>query len=177
MKRTILFLLIFSSCLLSQVEYSIGSNFIGEGPLFYLDTANYKSKEPNKTRIDFFIQVPYSGIQFIKNNNIFFASYNITITFMDKDKSNILSDSTWKETVETKDFRQTSSRSNYNLSYQSFDLKPGDYFFKCSVEDLDSRKTSIREFPFTVRAINDTLGLSDIVLISEIVLPQNLYML
>lgn len=152
----------------AQVEYSSGVNTYSGGPLFYIDVADYKSNVQNKTRLDIFIQVPYSQIQFIKKDNTFNAGYNVTLTFYDNEKKNILTERIWREKVTSKDFAQTLSRSNYNLSYRSFDLNSGSYVVKCILEDADSKRTSSREFPVTIDMIPDTLGLSDPMLIAEI---------
>ena len=168
MKFVFVLLIIFSCASYAQVEYASGPGQSTNAPLFSLDLGNYKSNQPNKTRVDFFVKVPYNEIQFVKRGDNFFASYNVTLTFMDKDKENILSERTWKEQVLVKEFMQTISKTNFNLSYKSYDLKPGDYFFKCTVEDLDSRKNASREFPFTVRTFDDSVAISDPMLIAEI---------
>ena len=168
MKLVFILLVVFSFAAFAQVEYTAGVNQNANTPLFSLDLANYKSNTPNKTKVDFFIQVPYGGIQFVKRGSDFYAGYNVTLTFMDKDKENILSERTWKEQVIVNDFLQTVSKTSFNLSYKTYDLTPGDYFFRCIVEDLDSRKTASREFPFTVKSIPDSLAISDLILIAEI---------
>lgn len=164
---SLIILFVFAMQMPAQVEYlNKGNNNVT--PLFYVDVVNFKSNTPGKTKVDFFVEVPYSEIQFRKRNEAFYASYNVTLTFMDKSKENILSERTWREQVNEKDFDRTITRSNFNLSYRSYDFAPGEYFFKCTLEDLDSRRSSSREFPFKVIEINDTLGLSDPVLISDI---------
>lgn len=169
MKR---FYLIFFIALLSvnaQVEYSAESNLLINAPLFYVDFANYKSNVPDKTRMDVFIQVPYTSIQFIKKDNSFLAGYNVTLTFYDKDKKNILFERSWKEKITSNDFTQTISRSNHNFSYRTFDLNPGDYTIRCILEDTDSRRAATREFKLELKKFPETLSISDIILISEII--------
>lgn len=168
MKLLFILLIVFSCANFAQVEYTARANQNANTPLFSLDLANYKSNTPNKTKVDFFIQVPYGEIQFVKRGNDFFAGYNVTLTFMDKEKDNILSERTWKEQIVVNDFMQTVSQTSFNLSYRTYDLTPGDYYFKCIVEDLDSRRSSSREFPFTVKNIPDSLAVSDLILITEI---------
>jgi GWxTD domain-containing protein len=160
--------LFFGYSIRAQVEYSQTSKENIEAHMFSVDVANYQSAEEGKTEVSFFVKVPYAEIQFSKKKDQFCANYNITLTFYNKDKDNILSERTWKEQVFEKEFDRTISRSNYNLSFRSYDMTPGEYVFKCIVEDLDSRKTLFKEFPFTVKKILDLPGLSDIILISEI---------
>lgn len=168
MKRLILFMILFGCTIFAQVEYS-GSSAIANAPVFYIDAANYKSNIANKTRLDVFIEVPYSSVQFIKKDNTFHAGYSVTLTFYDKDKKVILFERIWKEKITVNDFPQTLSRSNFNLSYRNFDLNPGSYMIRCILEDSDSRRAATKEFPMALDQISDTLGTSNIMLISEIV--------
>ena len=168
MKKIFLLLLLLAGFVSAQVEYSTGLNPLGDAPLFYTDYAEYLGSVPNKSRLDLFIQVPYAGIQFVKKDNSFNAAYNVSLTFYDKDKNNVLFERIWKERVAVTDFTQTLSRNNFNLSHRSFDLAPGEYFVKCILEDTDSRRTAAKEFPVTLTGVSDTLGLSSAMFISEI---------
>ncbi len=172
MKHIFIILVFIYFPLNAQVEYSKGANKTTDVPLFSIDAANYRSNTPGKTKVDFFVQVPYSEIQFVKRSDGFFASYSVTITFMDKDKNNILSERIWKEQILENDFNRTIAKNNFNLSYKTYDLRPGDYHFKCTVEDLDSRRTATREFPFKVEELSDTLGLSNLILVSNVLVDS-----
>jgi len=168
-KKIILLSFLLASALLAQVEYSSGNNTIPNAGVFFLDYAGYKSTAPGKTRIDVFVQVPYSMISFVKKEDGFRGGFDVTLTFMDEKKSNIIFERNWKEKVSAEDFANTLSKTNFFYSYKSYDLSPGKYFLKCIVEDSDSRRVSSRELPLNVRQITDSLGLSDVILISEIV--------
>ncbi len=156
------------SIISAQVEYS--SNLGNAKSMnFSIDVGGFKSTVQNKTRMDFFVQVPYTSIQFVKKDNVFYANYNITLSFTDESKTNIIFERNWKEKVKTNDFDQTLSGENYNLSYKTYDLNPGKYFVKCIVEDSDSRAASSKEIPLVVKQITDSLGVSDLMLVSEFV--------
>ncbi|MBA4406382.1 hypothetical protein C0389_03820 [bacterium] len=169
MKKLLLLSFVFVSVLSAQVEYSSEKNAIVSSGNFFVDYAGYKSDIENKTRIDVFVQVPNSNISFIKKDDRFLGGFNVTLTFWDEAKSNIIFERNWKEKVSSDDFNQTLSTSNYFITYKSYDLAPGKYIVKCIVEDSDSRRISAREFPITVREISNSAGLSDLMLISEIV--------
>ena len=170
MKRLLILLFVYYCSVSAQVEYSENEERSNSsGSFFYVEAANFKSTDKTKTRVDFFVQVPYSSIQFVKRNDNFYANYNVTLTFLDKNKENIISEKLWKEQVNTKDFSQTTSEHNYNMSYKAIDLTAGDYVFKCTVEDADSKQSVTKQFPFTVKNFQDSLDVSDIVLISEYV--------
>jgi GWxTD domain-containing protein len=168
-KKIIFLSFLFGSVLFAQVETSSGANSYTGGSVFYVDYAGYKSTIPNKTRIDVFVQVPYSMISFIKKEEGFHGGFDITLTFMDESKNNIVFERNWKEKVGADDFQNTLSKSNFFLSYKSFDLTPGTYYLKCVVEDGESRRVSTKALPLNVRTIPDSLGLSDPMLIAHIV--------
>lgn len=156
------------SVISAQVEYSTNLRD-GKSINFSVDVGGFKSTVPNKTRMDFFVQVPYSSIQFVKKDDGFYANYNITLSFTDESKMNIIFERNWKERVKTTDFEQTLSRENFNLSYKTYDLNPGKYFVKCIVEDSDSKSASSKEIPLLVKQISDSLGVSDLMLVAEFV--------
>lgn len=169
MKKIIFLSFLYGAVLFAQVEYSSGKDTFVSSGNFLVDYAGYKSEIPNKTRVDVFVQVPYSNISFIKKDDGFYGGFSVTLTYMDEGKNNIIFERNWKEKVHADDFSKTLSKSNFFFAYKSYDLSPGKYFLKCIVEDTDSRRIASREFPLTVREISDTPGISDIMLISEIV--------
>ena len=130
----------------------------------YLD---FKSDQLNKTRVDVFIQVPYTEIQFVKSDNKFEANYTITVSIFNKDKDKLVTEKIWNEKVVTTDFNQTTSPQNFNLSLRSFDLSPGEYMFRSAYEDKDSRKTYAKEDVVNVRDISSNFALSDIMLVEK----------
>lgn len=169
MKRLILFLFLIASAIYAQVETSGNVGRAMSVVPFSIDYSEYKSGEAQKTRLDIFVQVPYTSIQFVKKNNTFSAGYSVTLTFYDKDKKNILLEKMWKESIQVALFDQTLSRNNSFISYRTFDFQPGSYTIRCTIEDTDSRKSSTQEFSVVLNTISDTLGISGIMLVSEII--------
>lgn len=169
MKKFLVSLLLLCSYVYGQVESSGNTSQYSTAKKFYVDFASYIDSTPNKTRLDVFIQVPYSSIQFIKQNDSFKASYNLSLIFYDKEKKNILFERIWKEKVSTDNFQHTLSKNNFNLSYKTFDFTPGEYLLTCILEDADSRNNISVDLPVKVNKISDTLGISDIILITDIV--------
>ena len=109
-------------------------------PKYYQDFLNFSSDKENNTRVDVYIQVPYTTIQFVKVPSGYEGAYSVTVSVFDQDKEKLLVEKTWREKISSKDFDQTISKSNYNLSLRSFYLNPGKYFIRTSVEDEDSKK-------------------------------------
>lgn len=134
---------------------------------FNYDLLNFSSNQPGKTRVDEFIQVPYDKVQFVRSGNSFVANYTVTASVFDKSKEKLITEKIWKEKISTKDFDETSSSKNFNLSLRSFDLEPGEYFFRTSIEDEDSRKTYTTGELFKVRYLSPNFSISDIMIVSK----------
>lgn len=134
---------------------------------FFEDYLIFASTEAGKTRLDVFIQVPYSEIQFVKIPAGFESKYNLTVSVFDEDKENLLLEKSWSEKITAKEFDQTISKSNYNLSLRSFNLDPGKYLIRTAFEDADSRKEYSVENVISVRRLDNEFAMSDIMLISK----------
>ncbi|MEE9431506.1 MAG: GWxTD domain-containing protein [Melioribacteraceae bacterium] len=169
MKKIILLLVIFTSSLFSQAEYSRKRNSGQLLPNFFIDLATYKGKDSTTSKLDFFIKTPYSNIQFLKKDDGYEAKYTVTVSLFDEEGETIKVEKLWNEKIFTKIFKQTSSASSYNISYKTINVLPGKYKLVCTVEDLESNKHSSYEQKITIKEFKDSLDLSDIVLVSQFV--------
>lgn len=162
-------LLIFCLSIFGQEKEDEKKNYFSTVPNFYLDVLNYKSNEQGKTKVEVFVQVPYSSIQFTKADDKFTANYSVNLTFYDKERDEIIQNNLFEEKVTAANFNQTTSPRNFNLSLRTFQLEPDDYVLKCIVEDSDSKRSVTSEHEIEVLAIDDDVELSDILLVSEII--------
>lgn len=149
-----------------QVENTGAKNENPAGSFFY-DYLNFKSDETGQTRVDVYIQVPYTEVQFVKSETGFSGGYRVTVSVFDEDKEKLIVEKMWNEKIETENFDQTNSSKNFNLSRRSFNLIPGDYVFRTAVEDRDSRKTNVSESSFKVRDLSDDVSVSDVMMIAS----------
>ncbi len=161
-------LLIFISLLLVQAEHLKAQNNNNFTPKFFIDLATYESADSGKTKLDVFIKVPYSNIQFLKTGTGYFAKYSITVSIYNDDDELQL-EKLWNEKIGTREFKQTISETSYNISYRSFNIIPDKYKFVCKLEDLESRKHAIFEQEIDVRKYEDSVEISDVVIVSEFV--------
>jgi len=173
MKKIILLLLIINTFLFSQIEYSRKKNNGQLLPNFSIDLATYKSKDSTKSKLDVFIKVPYSNIQFLKEGKSYRAKYTVTVTLFDEEGEDLKEEKLWNESIVTKNFKQTSSITSYNISYKTILVEPGKYKIVCTVEDLESKKTSSFDRIITIRNFQESLTVSDIVLVSQFVETNN----
>jgi GWxTD domain-containing protein len=157
----------------AQVENSVKPGPGQPRANFFLDALSFKSDTPGETRLDIFVQVPYTEIQFIKSGDKFTAGYTVSISVYDEEKEKIIVEKIWSEKIDSRDFDQTILKNNYNLSMRSFSLVPGKYFIRTSVEDKESRKTFAQENIYTIRDFSKKPALSDILLISKLTTPAD----
>ncbi len=158
---------LISSALYAQVEDATEQNSFGKGPKFYQDLLNFSSGKNKATRLDAFIMVPYTTIQFVKADKGFVGNYSVTVSIFDKSKEKLISEKTWSEKLEAKDFNQTTSKDNYSLNLKSFYLAPGVYYIRSAVNDKESNKEFTKEIMATVRDLSTNVAISDIMLLSK----------
>lgn len=134
---------------------------------YYQDFLCFSSGKKDITRVDIFIQVAYSEIQFVKSEQGFYAQYSLTVSVFDENHEKLITEKIWNEKIIAEDFNQTLSKDNFNLSLKSFELKPGNYVIRTAMEDKDSRKEFSVDNNFTVRDFSTGINLSDIMLIAK----------
>ena len=164
-----LIILLLGFCITSgfaQDENRKGSSFEKEEK-FFIDVLDYYSGNPDSTLVSTFIEVPYDRVQFFKTGNSFSSNFTITISIFDEDKEHLITESTWDEKVTAKNFDQTVSRSNYNVSLKSFKLTPDKYSVRASIDDNNSKNTFVQNKDIEVRKFSDNLDISDIMLVAK----------
>ena len=169
MKKILLVLIILSNFLYAQTGNPAEDSKSFTLSNFYFEVLSNKSLQPDKSRLDIFIQVPFSSVQFVRNDNSFTAFYTVTVTIYDEGKENILYDQNWIERLKTENFEDANSPYSSNYSQKSVDLKPGKYVLFCSIEDGDSKRLSFSESLIQVRAFTDPLEISDALIVDQII--------
>ncbi|MCC6637781.1 MAG: GWxTD domain-containing protein [Ignavibacteriaceae bacterium] len=166
MKRLfVFFIILFTAGINAQPDQGKPQDYSRE-PVFYFDIYNFYSGDSANTKVDFFLQLPFEKLSFIKAGEKFRAEYSVSVTVNDENKLKLITEKSWTEKIELLDFNKTNSKSDYNLSARSFKLAPGKYYFTILVEDLDSRKEYRAEAEVPVRTFDQELAISDIMLIS-----------
>lgn len=163
MKSIIIFYIGFCSL----VAYAQGSNFskgLDNRVKYYQDFISFKGE--TKPRMDFYIQVPYNAVQFIKTGQGFEASYSVTVSVFDEENKNLITEKIWNEKIVALSFELTNSPDNFNLGSRSFELAPGTYSIKTALFDKDSKNEYTSENKVIVKPFTSALSVSDIMLIS-----------
>lgn len=167
MKALFLILIIFAFDIYGQVENSKNAVSLRSSPFFYYDIANYKGPSDSLTRVDVFLQVPYSKIQFLKTSNGYKATFNINLKFRDALTNETILEREWTESLSALSYETTISSKNFNISYRSYLLKPGEYNIKIGVEDNASQIERQVEVKAKVLKFEKPFGISDLMLITK----------
>src|SRR3990172_6021758 len=88
--------------------------------LFFFDAISYAAEHKGKSRIDFYVQVPYEELRFVKEGEGYVARYDVTLV-LENPEEKLLQDRSWSVDVSVKEFAQTISRKLYSLAYQSLE--------------------------------------------------------
>ncbi len=158
----------------AQIENATEQNAFNSSPKFYEDLLNFSSGKQNTTRVDVFIEVPYSTVQFVKNDSGFTGGFSVTVSVFDKDKNKLIEEKTWTDKLFVNEFNQTISKNNYSLNLKSFYLTPGKYFIRTAVDDKESKSEYPLEIFFNVRnLLAAPVSLSDIMILEKRTEEQN----
>lgn len=164
MKKLLLaYLCIYSFLSFAQTEDE--SKILDNKIRYYQDFISFKGND-DKTRLDFFIKVPYNAVQFVKTGQGFEASYTVTVSIFSEDKSKLITEKIWNEKIIAISFELTTSPDNFNLGSRSFELSPGTYSVKTILLDKDSKNEYTAESTVIVKQFDQYPSLSDIMLIS-----------
>ena len=137
-------------------------------PVFFFDAISYAADHKDKSRIDFYVQVPYEELRFVKEGEGFIARYAVTLTIENAEKK-FLQDRSWSVDVRVPEFSQTISRKLYSLAYQSLEVSPGNYQISLVVKDEHSRIGGKLTRAMLISDYNkESLTLSDIMIVSRL---------
>lgn len=164
---TAILVLFFLSAISAQTDESTKEKVRFSRARYYQDFLNFASDKPGFTRLDIFIQVSYDELTFVKTGENFESNYMVTITVYDEKKEKIISEKTFNEKLDVEQYSQTNSKSNFNISMRSFDLNPGKYLIRTSIEDRESKKPYASENIFTVKDFSTKPAVSDMMFIAK----------
>jgi len=109
-------------------------------PVFFYDIVRVDSPEPGMSRFYIYLKTAFDELTFVREDSVFKASYEVSLIIADK-KNFQVDGKVWQEEVIAHDFQQTNTRKTFSLSYQRFDLEPGDYKISVGFTDLETKQT------------------------------------
>ena len=132
----------------------------------YVAVTSYAGNE-KETLLDVYIKISYDELQFIKNNESFRASYEISVVIFDV-SGDQQEGKVEKEIIDVEDFQLTNSREKFGISKLSFLLTEDSYRISIGVMDLDTRKSGYRKFTVSVPDYAKGLSISDILFLDSV---------
>lgn len=136
---------------------------------FDVDAISFASSTSKLSRLDIYAAISYDLLSFVKVEDKFVASYEMTISIHDAVNS-LVSEKLWTEEVKTSNFDQSVSSGSYSLVQRSIELAPGAYKITLICRDLESRVTRTVVKQLTVSDYTKPgLQLSDIMIVSKLV--------
>jgi GWxTD domain-containing protein len=158
-------LMLFASLAYSQTEMRQTGELI---PTFYVDAMAYASSQPQKSRVDVYVQVPHEEIRFMKEGDTYIGRYEVTLSLFTGAKQ-LVHEQTWSVDVPVNDFAQTSGSRLYSLTHRTVDVDPGSYQLNVVFRDQESRKSSqVKKSLVVTDFARDSIALSDIMLVSRL---------
>jgi GWxTD domain-containing protein len=119
-------------------------------PQFYFDALSFASDQPGLSRLDVYLEVPYEQLHFANIGQLFTSSYEITMSFYDKDNK-LVDEKWWKKTVETGNYNESISAKQSDMTQRSFMLPPKQYTLVIQISDSDTKKMFRRKRDITVK--------------------------
>lgn len=144
----------------------------GEGPTFYMDYASFQGLD-SQTYVEFYLQVSYEQLQFIKHKKRFQAAYEIDFTLLDEN-GNPVENYTNRDAFEVDTYFETQSFQKARVSLMGFTLNSGEYRLRTELTDLETRHASVIATTLQAKNFQSTdLMVSDIQFSQKIVLGEN----
>ncbi|MBI5214861.1 MAG: GWxTD domain-containing protein [Ignavibacteriae bacterium] len=136
-------------------------------PHFFLDILNFGSDSVGVSRVDAYVQVPHEMLSFVKSDNLFRSSYEVTIDVLDKE-GNLVNEKLWTEELSTEDYQESVSPTTGKMSQKTFYLKPDSYEFVVQIRDVETRKLNQVKRAVKVREFSENLTLSDVMVVKQL---------
>ena len=171
MVNLFILLFFFSLPLFSQLE---NENINKESQNnFFVKCLTFSNEDTIKTRVDVYIQVPYSSIQFVVDGNSYLAHYEVAINFLTSDGNSVL-ERLWNEEIRVSQFQATQSKYAYQLSQRTLPIAPGNYIVRVQIRDKESKQQSTNIQSLIIPSYSSiNFGMSDIMLVNRITEKNN----
>lgn len=138
-------------------------------PFYYARAVRIPTNEPDSTKVLLNIKVPYDGLQFVKQDSLFQARYEISIVVFDND--GIQADGEIKQyTVRVAKFETTNAQDQFDYSKFTFNLHNALYKVSIGLMDMDTRKTTYWKNDVDLRDYSKS-GMQ----VSDIIIADSLY--
>ena len=140
---------------------------IGDGPDFYIDYANYRGLG-DSTYVEFYLQVGYNSLQFIRDIRRFLASYELSFKLKDTTGATI-NEYLTSDSFNVDTFGETENSGRARVMLVGLNLTSGPYKMQATLYENETNRQSVISQNITVRDYSSSsLAMSDIQLSQKI---------
>jgi len=144
-----LIFIVFPAVTFSQLLEN--TNILFQEQYFYADPLVFFSRDSNKARLDIYLKIPQTTLQFKKNKETqkFDSKFDLTINIYNSTGDNVLSN-TSSETISNTDEQQKYLADNPEFRIKSYFLKPDLYKMEATLRDRNNYMEYKIDKQFTV---------------------------
>ncbi len=138
------------------------------GQSFFIDAIAFAGRDGQSSRLDVFAMVGYDILSFVKSNDLYDASYEMTISIFDSSNT-LISEKLWTEDIKSVPFERSVSPGAMSITQRVFTLAPGRYAVRAVMRDRESKASRqiVRQLLVSDYAASD-FSISDIMLLSRV---------
>jgi GWxTD domain-containing protein len=150
----------------AQVEMSGRASDEDRG-LFSLDAIAFAGTG-NENRLDVFVQVSHDALTFVKQDELYNASFEVTLSLLDS-AGGLVNEKSWTEEIKGVSFDQSISSNAFRTTQRMFRVQPGPYRLSATLQDLESKTRRRIEVQVPVTDFSrGTFALSDVFLLARV---------
>jgi len=152
---------------LAQVELAQSTKKEEQNP-YFIDAMSFAVRDSRQSRLDVFVQIGYDKLSFVKRDDLYYASYEMTITVLDS-QSRLVNEKLWTEEIKGVTFDQSVSQQLYSLVQRVFEVPPGRYYIATILRDNETKnaKRLTKQIDVPDYSTRD-FSLSDIMLVRRL---------
>lgn len=137
---------------------------------YNMDAIAFASLTSPGSRLDVFVQVPFERLSFVKVDETYAASYELSITLFDS-AGRLVQEKLWTENVKATSFNESVSSQSYSLTQRSFEVPPGRFGIVTILRDNETKTSQRLTRQILVSDFfSDMFSLSDIMLVGKLVI-------
>ena len=114
-----------------------------------------------------FVDIPFQSLQFVKKNNSFFASYDVSIVLKDNKGKRIFR-KMWADSITTDDYIQTQSRYRSKKHFSNFKVGKNKYEIESELYDKDTRNKGSKNIKIDFSKLKKNPSLMEPIIIANL---------
>lgn len=138
-------------------------------PVFHFDVVNVASPvDTNLSRLNVYVKIAHDELSFVKTDSGYLAQYEISMVLFDE-QGEQAAGSIIPRHILVQDYDATNSRTDFDITEASFDVKPSEYRLAIGLMDMETRKTGNRKTKVAARDFHNLpLAVSGVTLVSSV---------